>query len=159
MAKEVLQDFLLITKLRIDDAETWTPMGPGARRGMNRMLGRPVDAGQPEHLYIEEVQALHQILKNWWLDVYPDSEALTAHDVQFCLCEFDKYERVRLGEGRAKSTYTPPGRVQSAVSLAAQQFANTPAERKRRSTLAKKLRASGKFLNKRTTNYNERKSK
>jgi len=106
MAKEVLQDFLLISKLRIDDAETWTPMGPGARRGMNRMMGRTVDAGQPEHKYIEEVQALHQIIKNWWLDVYPASEVLTAHDVQFCLCEFDKFQRV-LGGGRAKSLYHP----------------------------------------------------
>ena len=157
MAKEVLQDFLLITRLRIDDAETWTPMGPGARRGMNRMLGRPVDAGQPEYRYIEEVQVLHSIIKLWWQDVYPGSEMLTAHDVQFCLCEFDKYERVRLGEGRAKSTYTPPGLVQSAVSLAAQRFANTPAERKRRSERAKKQFASGKFLNKRQQNYNERK--
>lgn len=159
MAKEVLQDFLLITKLRINDAETWTPMGPGARRGMNRMMGRPVDAGQPEHKYIEEVQALHSIVKPWWRDVHPASEMLTAHDVQFCLCEFDKYQRIRLGEGRAKSAYTPPGRVQSAVSLAAQRFANTPAERKRRSERAKKQFASGKFLNKRQQNYNERKGK
>ena len=30
---------------------------------------------------------------------------LCAQDVQNCLCEFDKYERVRLGEGRPKSKY------------------------------------------------------
>ena len=31
--------------------------------------------------------------------------SLHAQDLQNCLCEFDKYERVRLGEGRPKSTY------------------------------------------------------
>jgi hypothetical protein len=30
---------------------------------------------------------------------------LELHDIQFQLCEFDKYERVRLGEGRPKSKY------------------------------------------------------
>jgi hypothetical protein len=28
-----------------------------------------------------------------------------AQDLQNCLCEFDKYERVRLGEGRPRSNY------------------------------------------------------
>jgi hypothetical protein len=28
-----------------------------------------------------------------------------AQDLQNCLCEFDKYERVRLGEGRPRSKY------------------------------------------------------
>jgi hypothetical protein len=30
---------------------------------------------------------------------------LHAQDLQNCLCEFDKYERVRLGEGRPRSNY------------------------------------------------------
>lgn len=30
---------------------------------------------------------------------------LSAQDLQNCLCEFDKYERVRLGEGRPKQLY------------------------------------------------------
>jgi hypothetical protein len=30
---------------------------------------------------------------------------LHAQDLQNCLCEFDKYERVRLGEGRPKAKY------------------------------------------------------
>ena len=28
-----------------------------------------------------------------------------AQDLQNCLCEFDKYERVRLNEGRPRSNY------------------------------------------------------
>ncbi|MCI0561982.1 MAG: hypothetical protein MN733_26135, partial [Nitrososphaera sp.] len=34
---------------------------------------------------------------------------LELHDIQFQLCEFDKYERVRLCEGRPKSRYNPSG--------------------------------------------------
>lgn len=105
MAKEVLQDFLLMSKMQIDDAETWTPMGPGARRGMNRLLGRDKWFKQPEEMFIDEVQQVHSILAPWWKKTYPKAEALTAHDVQFCLCEFDKYERTRLGDGRPKTTY------------------------------------------------------
>lgn len=33
---------------------------------------------------------------------------LDAQDLQNCLCEFDKYERVRMGQGRPRSRY--PGR-------------------------------------------------
>lgn len=105
MAKEVLQDFLYMSNLTFHDAETWTPMGPGARRGMNRLQWREVRYRQPEELWIQEVQALHQYLAPWWLRLY--SKRLTAHDVQFNLCEFDKYERVRLGEGRPRSRYAP----------------------------------------------------
>jgi hypothetical protein len=33
---------------------------------------------------------------------------LELHDIQFQLCEYDKYERVRLGQGRPKARYEPP---------------------------------------------------
>lgn len=107
MTKEVLQDFLLVTTLPIYDAEDWTPMGPGARRGMNRLMGRKAEYRQPEAAFIGEVQDLWKQLKDWWKDTYPKAENLTAHDVQFCLCEFDKYERTRLKQGRPRSTYKP----------------------------------------------------
>lgn len=32
---------------------------------------------------------------------------LCAQDVQNCLCEFDKHERVRLGEGKPKRRFVP----------------------------------------------------
>jgi hypothetical protein len=108
MCKEVLQDFLLVSQLEFADAATWTPMGPGARRGMNRLLGRPPKFKQPEAKFIVEVQDLHKQLAPWWFETYPPKrgeERLTAHDVQFCLCEYDKYERTRLGQGRPRALY------------------------------------------------------
>jgi hypothetical protein len=32
---------------------------------------------------------------------------LCAQDLQNCLCEFDKYERVRLGQGKPKRRFVP----------------------------------------------------
>lgn len=111
MAKEVLQDFLLVTGLPVDDAETWTPMGPGARRGINRLRGRPKDFSQVEEKFIAEVQELHIGVRTWWRNTFPQAGSLTAHDVQFCLCEYDKYMRVKNNEGRPRSLYRPPGEV------------------------------------------------
>jgi hypothetical protein len=39
----------------------------------------------------------------------PDYENLTLMDTQNQLCEADKYERVRLGQGRPRSLYKPEG--------------------------------------------------
>ena len=42
MAKEVAQDFILVMDWRPRDLNTFTPVGPGARRGLNRLHGRPL---------------------------------------------------------------------------------------------------------------------
>ncbi len=108
MAKEILQDFLMMWRTDVVDRNTWTPMGMGARRGMNRLAGRPVNFRQPEAQYIAEVQVLHHRLSAVWYDSADRAVTLTAHDVQFCLCEFDKYERVRLHQGKPRSLYHRP---------------------------------------------------
>lgn len=105
MAKEVLQDFLMAGGGTVQDHATWTPMGPGGRRGMNRLLGRDWLYRQAEEKFIAEVKALREELEPWWHEKMGGS--LTAHDVQFNLCEYHKYERTRLGEGRPRSFYRP----------------------------------------------------
>ena len=42
--------------------------------------------------------------ENYWPKEYGK---LSPTDIQFQLCEFDKYERVRLGQGRPRSKYKP----------------------------------------------------
>lgn len=107
MAKEVLQDYLLCRPaVWCDDRDTWSPMGPGARRGINRLLVRDVDTRGTEAYFIE---ALMDVRYSVNAALTAGAGSLTAHDVQFCLCEFDKYERVRLGHGRPRSRYTPTG--------------------------------------------------
>ena len=74
----------------------------GSRRGLNRVCGHPVDSAWREEHWRAMLRALRDST-NARLKMEP----LTAQDIQNCLCEFDKYERARLGEGRPKQKYTP----------------------------------------------------
>ncbi len=79
----------------------WTPIGPGARRGAGRVMG------YTDKRMVTEREAREVIagLINGQAFSYHHPEALAPHDIQFQLCEFDKYERVRLGQGRPRSLY------------------------------------------------------
>lgn len=87
------------------DWETFAASGPGSRRGLNRVLEQPTGAPWNEGNWRTELLSL-------WETVNKDKtlkkllpEPLHAQDLQNCLCEFDKMERVRLGEGRPRSLY------------------------------------------------------
>ncbi len=108
MAKEVLQDYLLWLPFEVKDAATWTPVGPGARRGLNRLLGRSLGFDQREERFTAEVVSLLAEIQPRWHRAFPKAGRLTAHDIQFCLCELDKYLRTASGEGRPRSRYMPP---------------------------------------------------
>lgn len=105
MAKETLQDVMQTPVLRgAVDRNTWCPAGPGARRGLNRLTGRNLNRSVPEPQLLAEMNYLFDHASTALPSWMPELE---LHDVQFQLCEFDKYERVRLGEGRPKSRYQP----------------------------------------------------
>lgn len=104
MSKEVLQDCILMPMLEnCTDRDTWTPVGPGARRGLNRIMGRDYDARLAESQAIQECLQLTLAVQvhHWPFD----DMALSAHDIQFQLCEYDKMMRVKLGQGRPRSIY------------------------------------------------------
>jgi hypothetical protein len=96
-AKEALLDFLHVFPDIVADSATWSPVGPGARRGLNRIYKRDLKFSQSEAMFIGE-------LMDVWTDVNMAWE-MTVHDVQWNLCEYDKYMRVKLGEGRPRSRY------------------------------------------------------
>ena len=110
MAKETILD----TRLILDfwprsspvDRYTWTPIGPGSRRGAGRILGDALGkAVSPEktlQVCRELFAARHKYLPS---DL---AGGLELHDIQFQLCEFSKYEKVRLGQGRPRSIYRRP---------------------------------------------------
>ena len=87
------------------DWHTWTVSGPGSRRGLNRIMGRQLDKGWRDEDFTDMVNSLREQVN---AAIPPWMPAIHAQDIQNCLCEFDKYERVRLGEGRPRSLY--PGR-------------------------------------------------
>lgn len=78
---------------------TWAASGPGSRRGLNRALGYDVTSPWREAHWLTNLRTLYDMVKS----KLPNN--LCMQDFQNCLCEFDKYERVRLGEGRPRSTY------------------------------------------------------
>lgn len=90
------------------DWASWTPIGPGARRGADRVV-RMV-TGTPDMMseskafsVIMELVALSSDPALW----PPEFGPMAPHDIQFQLCEFDKYERVRTGQGKPRSKYRP----------------------------------------------------
>ncbi len=86
------------------DIDTWANPGPGAMRGLNRLYGRPLEKKQQKHLFICEMRAILDASRNPenWPSYWPKLE---MREVEHTLCEFDKYERVRLGEGRPRGVY------------------------------------------------------
>lgn len=104
MAAQIIADLKYAHPRKWEDFHTFAASGPGSRRGLNRVLGRAVDASWKEMEFRETLLALRDKVNarlTW--------EPITAHDIQNCLCEYDKYERARLGEGRPKQLYKPKG--------------------------------------------------
>lgn len=105
MTGQVVADTKQLTSVLFDSPDwgSWAISGPGSRRGLNRVLGRELNQPWKEEDWL------------WWLQNVArkvQHPLLTKHnisvdnqDLQNCLCEFDKYERVRLGQGRPRSHY------------------------------------------------------
>ena len=103
------------------DIYTWANAGPGAMRGINRLLGNPVYNskkefwGKPKDTsnypkkeeYIEYMRRLlamseaSKYLPGWM-------PALEMRDIEHSLCEWDKHERTRTGQGKPRSRFVPP---------------------------------------------------
>jgi len=92
------------------DWHTFAVSGPGSRRGLNRALNVDYAASWKESEWHEALLLLRTATNNK-LQKYerkgrPQQYPLIhAQDIQNCLCEFDKYERVRLGQGKPRSSY------------------------------------------------------
>lgn len=87
------------------DVRTWAHAGPGAKRGLNRLLGK----GAKERPFLSDraaVEAMQWLL--WKISPeWPHLPRLEMREIEHSLCEFDKYERARLGEGRPRSFFRP----------------------------------------------------
>lgn len=104
MAAQVVADLKYVEPLRsAPDWDTWAASGPGSRRGLNRVFGRPTDAPWRGDDWLGSLTELHLAVGRRIAKAR--MPPLHAQDLQNCLCEFDKYERTRLGEGRPRATY------------------------------------------------------
>tara|TARA_R100001594_G_scaffold1044_3_gene4299 strand:- start:7460 stop:8287 length:828 start_codon:yes stop_codon:yes gene_type:complete len=81
------------------DILTWANAGPGAMRGLNRIYGRDLNYRSKSHDWCSEMRELLEIA---WKKHSLDFE---LREIEHSLCEFDKYERVRLKQGAPRSKY------------------------------------------------------
>lgn len=103
MAGQIVADLRHGLTGRWSDRHNWAPIGPGSKRGMNRLHGRSVDQVLHQDQFLVELKELIHTLNGTLLVTI--SKRLEAIDYQNCLCEFDKMERVANGEGRPKQLY------------------------------------------------------
>ena len=105
MAAQVVCDTKYQTRWRgAPDWDTFAAPGPGSQRGLNRVFGYGVnDPWTPKRGWHTCLWQLKQEIDP--LVAKAGIPYIHAQDLQNCLCEFDKYERVRLGEGRPRSKY------------------------------------------------------
>jgi|TARA_R110001583_G_scaffold46538_3_gene145992 hypothetical protein len=87
------------------DIMTWANAGPGAKRGLNRIFERdiktPLKNEQSNHEMMDLLDISVEMLE-------PHVPALEMRDIEHSLCEFDKYERTRLNQGRPRAKYHRP---------------------------------------------------
>jgi alpha-glutamyl/putrescinyl thymine pyrophosphorylase clade 1 len=108
MAGQILADVKFAEPLRsASDWMVFAAPGPGSMRGINRVLGLPLDKKWDADAWRAALRRLHAA-------ILPDLQRiglgdLSASDLQSCLCELDKYERLRLGEGKPKRKFVPSG--------------------------------------------------
>jgi hypothetical protein len=104
MAGQVAADLTYSLKHmgRAPDLFTYAPIGPGSSRGLNYLLNRAPSAGWTQEHFNRELTKIHLAI----IDEL-DIDDMTLHDVQNCMCEYSKYCRTVLGEGKPKTTYQP----------------------------------------------------
>jgi hypothetical protein len=99
------------------DIMTWANPGPGAKRGVIRLTGvspRKIKVRIGDQELIEHMRYLRALADTMKADWVP---TLEMREIEHSLCEFDKYERVRLNEGRPRSRYSPPKTVAKQLEL------------------------------------------
>lgn len=102
MAGQVVADLRWAVSGGWDDRLDWAAVGPGSARGLNRLLGNPLNQAVSQSKFEELFPTVMKLVKRRIPSIYKRLEAI---DVQNCLCEFDKYERTLFEGRRPKCLY------------------------------------------------------
>lgn len=100
MAAQVIADLKNTVGHPLQDAPdwwTWSAPGPGSMRGLNWFFGKRIPPSQ----YTAAMDEVAYYIK----DKIDDMPAISMQDLQNCLCEYDKYMRVKTNTGRLKRGY------------------------------------------------------
>lgn len=112
MAYEVITDLRHTHLLRnAPDIHTWANPGPGAQRGIMRVMGHAVESRSERIVYsraqciaiMRDVMDLVNYSDLTYNAFWPKWE---MRDVEHTLCEYDKYMRVKTGLGRPRGTFS-----------------------------------------------------
>jgi hypothetical protein len=97
IAGQIIADLKYTSHLKdAKDWKDWAALGPGSTRGLNRLYERDLKAKIGQEQGLEEMREVASHVEGWNLHL---------QDVQNCLCEFDKYERVKWGQGKPRAAY------------------------------------------------------
>lgn len=112
MAYELVTDLAHTCYLDLaEDLDTWAAVGPGAARGLGRLTAN--DPSKFSYTSVKSQRAMLEImrellecsrLKEYWRW---QGRRWRMREVEHTLCEFDKYERTRLGQGQPKQRFEP----------------------------------------------------
>jgi hypothetical protein len=113
---EIITDLRHTRYLRhASDIMTWANPGNGAMRGVKRLYGifvhhldpefKTKNINLPEEIYVDCMQMLLTMSPSYLEYWMPSME---IRDIEHSLCEWDKYERIRLQEGKMRRKFTPP---------------------------------------------------
>ena len=102
MAGQIISDFRWAVDGAWYDKLTWAPMGPGSKRGMNRFYSRDIETPINQNEFTYKLLEVIKLCKKRLPSI---CERLEAIDYQNCFCEFDKYNRALLGDGKPKQKY------------------------------------------------------
>jgi len=92
------------------DWHTWAAPGPGSRRGLNLLCGRPLENNWNEEEWLDALQILREAKL---VPMFKELgwEIPHAQDVQNMLCEFSKYHR-----GFCRNKFTPSAKDENMYS-------------------------------------------
>jgi hypothetical protein len=91
------------------DIMTWANAGPGAMRGCDRICGSWTTDQRWNNNYTPEqyISIMRHLLEASPKYLGSHVPAMEMRDIEHSLCEFDKYERGRLGQGKLRAHYVP----------------------------------------------------
>lgn len=100
MAGQVVADLKMFAPLNTaPDRWSWAPLGPGSIRGLNRMYDRKLTAPLKQEEGLKMLLNIQEIIRTNL------SMNMALHNVQNCLCELDKYMRLKYDGGKVRSKY------------------------------------------------------
>ena len=101
LAGQVVADLKFFGNLKLaSDWNSFAPLGPGSIRGLNRYHMRSLKSPVSQSSGLREIQAIQDTISSKL------GMKLAVHNIQNCLCEYDKYMRLKYDcKGRVRAKY------------------------------------------------------